>query len=357
MRIRATLLGLLLSTPGWSAPNVLSNTDHAASFINTAVSTVLGAGVVDVSVLTDETSTDNGGASFLTGSAFVSAGRDTGRTNFQIANNATSRNNAPYTILTQSSLGYSLSLDESLYTSLYNVGVNSILYLQPQVYPTAAVSPPPIGMANIIAPLSANPNNGAGGGTEFAMSAAYKGFDTSFSSNVAALFAGLLAAVSHNHPSWTVWDLKGAFRQTASKWATGWNADYGNINYDNATAIASSSAIFLQPPLLLASSTAVNQLTLTIYPFRQTRRHHEVVYLIPVAYAWPIKNEYVTADITASGGTLVYTSNGTDVIPTATVSFSVAPGRYNLVAFTTDNAGAFSRHEIWSDTAVMGQCL
>src|SRR5262249_49139880 len=144
---------------------------------------------------------------------------------------------------------------------------------------------------------------------------------------------------------------------TASKWVTGWNADYGSIDYDAANAITSSGSLFLQPPNLVALTAGINQLTLMIYPFRQSRRHHEVVYLVPASYHWPLKNEYVTADITASGGPLIYTGNTTDVIPTATVTFAVPPGRYNLIAFTTDNSGNFSRHELWSDTAIMGQCL
>lgn len=339
-----------------AAPNVLSNTDHAAPVINTGITTLLGAGVVDVSILTDETSTDNG-TNFLTSSQLITAARDTTRTNFQIANNTNTRNDAPYQIITQSTSGYVLSLDEVLYTSLYNSGVTPVLYNMPMVNPTGGISPPPAAMTNIIAPPGTNPNNGHGGGTEFSMSAGYKGFSTATSSDTAASFAGVLASIAHNHPTWNNWDIKASLRQTASKWASGWNADYGNIDYDSATAIGSTASLFLQPPNTVASSPGMNQITFTIYPFRSSRRDHEVLYLVPASYSWPVKNEYVLADITASGAQLLYTGNHTDITPTGTVTFSATPGRYNLVAFTADNLGAYSRHELWSDIAVSGNCF
>ncbi len=83
------------------------------------------------------------------------------------------------------------------------------------------------------------------------------------------------------------------------------------------------------------SSTAGTSLAVTLYPFRQTRRSFEVVYRIPSSYHWPLKNEYTSADIAAAGGTLLYTSNGSDNIPQFTYNATVA-GTIDLVAFTTD---------------------
>jgi hypothetical protein len=346
------LLSALLGMQVNAAPNALSDTAHAAALIRTAAITVLGAGIVDTSVFCDETSTDNG-TNFLSPSAMITAAADGARSNFQCSDNSGPVNHAPYTVLSQSSSGYFL-FEPSVYTNLNSAG---IIYDWAIIGALTPNTPPGVYSTNIA--NSTNPS-AAGGGVEFTMTPGYKGLVTSDTSSITADFSGLLWALKVNHPTWTWPDIKGAVRQTASNWATGYKAStygYGFIDYDAANAVASTSAIFLQPPFMQATSPGMNQITVTIYPYRQTRRNHEVVYLVPFTYVWPVKNEYALSDITASGGTLIYTSNNTDVTPTATVGFAVTPGRYNLVAFTTDNLGAYSRHEVWSDTAIMGNCL
>ncbi len=331
--------------------SVLSNSDHAASFINDGARAALGAAAVDVTILTDETSNNNN--YFLGTQQLITAARDTARLNFKVSDNTHTRNSAPYSVITQSTTGYSDSLDLQLYESLYNSGTHSVLYNWPMVFPLSGTTPPPVILTNIIAPPITNPNNGTSSGTEFAMSANYKGIDTSFSSNVAAAFAGFLASLVSQHPTLNPWDIKASFRQTASKWSTGWNHDYGNIDFDAANALDASS-LYLQPPRLVAFMSDVNQISLIDYPYRQTRRDHEEAYVFPTGHHWPIKNEYTNADLLDASGILIFRSNTSDVIPTGTVSFSVAPGSYDLIAFTVsaDTPPRYSRVELFSITPV-----
>jgi hypothetical protein len=358
--LRAAIVSFVWGLTYGVGPNILSNTDHAASAIQgPAVAGGIPIGSINATggVFIDETSTDNG-LNFLTPSQMAAAATDSGRTNF-VVGPQTSTNHAPYLLVTQSSTGYSLaSVDVALYTTLYNTGT-PILYNWAQVYPTSRVSAPPVIATNVICPC--NPNQGKGGGTEFTMVNNYTVngtmLDTSSSSTTAAGFAGLLAALQWNHPTWNWWDIKGALRQTASKWATGWNADYGNIDFVSATAIGSTASIYLQPPLIQVNSAGTNKINITIYPFRTTRRDHEVVYAVNPSYSWPIKNEYALTDITNSGGTLIFTGNNSSVLPSATITLALAPGLYDLIGFTTDNAGGYSRVESFSATAVMDNCL
>ena len=97
----------------------------------------------------------------------------------------------------------------------------------------------------------------------------------------------------------------------------------------------------------MSISNGGSLLEVTLYPFRQTRRSFEVVYRISASYKWPLKNEYTSADIAASAGTLVYTSSGSDSIPRFTYTPGAA-GTVNLVAFTTDGLGNYSRVEEFS---------
>jgi hypothetical protein len=71
------------------------------------------------------------------------------------------------------------------------------------------------------------------------------------------------------------------------------------------------------------------------------------VYRVSPSYKWPLKNEYTSTDVAASGGTLVYTSNGTDNTPSFTYTAGAA-GTVDLVAFTTDGEGSYSRVEEFS---------
>lgn len=344
MKNRRCLLAFLwcVAHVSHAAPNVLNNSTHAVGCIRSAA-TILGIGL-DSTVLVD---TDSLSSSVFSGNLIAEA-IDTGRTDFSSIDSSPV-NHAPYTVLSNSFSSYGThqsSLDTQSYAALNASNlINNWAYVP--IFTLPISTPPPIMVANISRSFGGGLT---GGGVEFGMSSAYKGFDTTSPSCTTASFSAVLAAMKVSHPTWTWGDIKAALRQKSSNWATGYSQGaygYGNIDYDAAVAIASTASLFLQPPLMTVSA-AGNQLTLTLYPFRSTRRHHEVVYIVPTTYAWPVKNEYVLADITASAGTLLYSSNGTDVIPTTTVTAMQAPGNYYLIAFTADNLGAFSRVEPFS---------
>lgn len=343
--MRAVLFGVLfVSTPVFAAPNVLNNSIHAADAIRSAVS-ILASGVLDGAIVVDVTSLDN-----TFDSSLVTDAANTTRVNYSSANNAPT-NHAPYTVVTSSFGGFGTASNEpGNYGDIIAEGlIDNWAYVPTTPLPIS--TPPPIAVTNIsrsFQPLE------TGGGVEYAMTSGYKGFDTSSPSGTTASFAGLLAVMKYNHPTWLWGDVKAALRQTATNWATGYDHTafgYGNVDYDAATAVASPAALYLQPPGVALSAVG-NMLSITLYPFRQTRRAFEAVYIIPLAYAWPVKNEYVAADIVASGAVLLYTSSGADVIPRGSVLMTQPAGDYYVIAFTTDGAGAYSRVEPFSSNPV-----
>lgn len=176
-------------------------------------------------------------------------------------------------------------------------------------------------------------------------------------STVTAYMAGILASAKYKQPTWNWFDIKGALRQTAvvcntpssSQWAVGYDHTkygYGCVQFDTAVALSGTSAIYLQTPTMQVVNHGY-YVEVNLYPFRSTRRNHEVVYSCTAGHTWPVKNEYALSDITAGCSTLLYTSNGTDTIP----SFVFAPlasGTVTLIAFTTDGSGNYSRVEQFS---------
>lgn len=334
---------LIFATSVHAAPNVLNNSSHVAGNIRSAITILLGPGILDTSVFVDMTSLDSTFDPSLIADATNGA-----RTNFSSLNNAPV-NHAPYIVISNSFGGFGTqaeSLDINSYGALNSGGIiDNWAYVPLTTLPIS--TPPPIDLANVTRSFGAGVT---GGGVEFGVSNAYKGFDTSSASATTAGFTGILTALKNLKPTWTWGDIKAALRQTAANWSTGYNRlayGYGTVDYDAANAIASTASLFLQPPLMTLSA-AGNHLTITLYPFRQTRRVNEVVYIVPTSYSWPVKNEYVLADITASGGALVYTSNGTDAIPTTVVTLMQTPGTYYMIAFTSDNVGGYSRVEPFS---------
>lgn len=262
-------------------------------------------------------------------------------------------NHAPYILANNSRTGYDLKTwgDLGTYAQLQMSGL-MMSWAFVQALPPG--TPPPITSTTTTATSGPASLAGANWGLEFGISNNYKGFDTSAASWVTAAMTAVLAAIKVDHPAWNWFDIKGALRQTASNWVTGWDAanfGYGAIDYDSATALASPAAIYLQPPILQAPSVS-DKVSVTIYPFRSSRRHHEVVYLVPASYVFPTNSEFTAGEISNlinAGGQLVFTGNTTDTTPSGVASFTSIPGgRYKLVALTTDNAGAYSRVEAWS---------
>lgn len=211
-----------------------------------------------------------------------------------------------------------------------------------------------------IATIVSSPNSldgNTGWGVTFGLSKSYLGLNTTSDSNDTGITAGLLVALLYNHPSWNAFDAHAALRQTASLWATGYdhtNFGFGFVNWASANT---ASTIYLQTPEMKVTAFG-SYVQVVLYPFRQTRRTAEVVYSCTPGYAWPTKNEYALSDVTAGCGTLLYTSNGTDVTPT----FLYAPalsGMLTLVAFTTDGTN-YSRVDefgpVTSSVTVTSQC-
>lgn len=354
MRRALSLLCLLLAAGTASAaPNVLANTAHVATVLNAALANIYGAGVVDVSIFSDVTSTDDG-LNPLTQAAHIAAAVDTTRTDFQAANLSNQVNHAPYAVLTSPFVGYSITVETANYVAMT---ANGVIYSWPDTATQPAGTPPPI-------LASAVTFNGGSSfpGTEFTLTTPYLGQATTDGSNATMVMGAVYAAMRHDHPTWTWGDIKGALRQTATNWATGYsssNFGYGTVSYSSATAIAGTSSIFLQPPLITAvqASPGQYQVQLTIYPFRSTRRHHEVVYAVPTSYTFPVKNEYTATDIAnavTGGAVLIFTGDTVSTTPSGggVLTGLTIGASYNIIGFTTDNVGGYSRVETFSPVSL-----
>jgi len=172
----------------------------------------------------------------------------------------------------------------------------------------------------------------------------------------------IFAAMRYNHPAWTWQDIKGAIRQTASNWSTGYNplsGGYGVYNYSSANSVSNTSSIYLQPPNISIIPNASNETaTLTVYPYTQTRRDHEAVYQFNSAPNFSAINELTPSSLAALCGTLIYddrTYSGYQtpgVTPNVTLYFASA-GTYYFIPFTIDSAGNASRIESFSATQVI----
>jgi hypothetical protein len=343
------------------AQNILNNTDH---LVNSAVSalSILGAGSIIIDQTCPSGSTPGiscltvGGPGFVSFNTLISDATNVSATLYS-ANSATVVNHAPYKVLNQSSTDYMLStLDQAFYSALIG---NDLIYNIAYCGIPMTNDYPPIAASTIL------PNNAGAGtvgvqscgyapGIEFSMTLNYKGMDTSSPSATTESMTAILAKIRANHPTWNWADIKGALRQTASNWSTGYapfNASgpglgFGNVNYDNATALAAPANIFLEAPGMAIVNSG-HYAAITLYPYKSTRRVKEVVY---IGGSWPAAstvNELTAAQVTAAGGTLIYTSNGTDITP----QFSYAPsvsGTAIFRALTLDGSGNASRVESFS---------
>jgi hypothetical protein len=261
-------------------------------------------------------------------------------------------NHAPYAALNISATGYNLSIDEQAYQL---AGSWATLIAQPLAAgvqgPQPSGTPPPTAMQVVSSAESAD--GGTGWGIEFAVETnsvptAAPGWSVSEDSWVSPEGLAIAVAIKHNHPTWSWFDIKGALRQTASNWFTGYSHatfGYGTMNYSAATGIVSPQQIYLEPSglYILGNSTAAVQLTLA--PFLQSRYASALILSCSNAHGWSIKNEYTTADVTA-GCNLAQPILSTTVSggAFATVTLST-PGTYYLIPFTTDGLGHYSRVE------------
>jgi hypothetical protein len=344
-----------------SPPNVLSNTDHIVSDVISAISILTGTSyTVDQTCPTGGSGYSAGSTcglsgSFIPASIFPSYAINS-VVNEYTANTATVVNNAPYGVINLSGTGYTLQgYDQLSYAALT---ANNTLFMTAYCGgPGSGDTYPPVAVSTIL-PNTTGPLTGSScgyaTGVEFSMTAGYKGFATGSPSGTTEAMSGVFAVLKNNHPTWTWADIKAALRQTASNWATGYTAlnstgpayGFGNINYDTANAIATTASIFLQAPGMLVAPHGY-YVAITLYPFLTARRVKEVVY---VGGTWPAAstvNELTAAQIASAGGTLIYTSNGTDVTPQFNYSPS-ATGSATLRALTLDASGNGSRVESYT---------
>lgn len=323
-----------------AAPAVLVGGTHADTFVAPAVTATSGAGSVPN---IDYDQTNLGPSNLIPNSA------NTGYAFKSVASGATV-NHAPYAVISASYCCYMASYDLTYYASLQ--GIQGIFSSPLAIKVGGALplgTPPPV---SFISSSSQNSTNGGSGwGIEFGLSASYLGLNTSEDSWVTAQLAGFAAALKVNHPTWNWFDIKAALRQTGGQWATGYNFSafgYGFVNWPAANSLTGTGpgVMWLQPPGMYVTNNGFYA-AITLLPFRQTRRVNEQIYSVSAAYSWPVKNEYTASDIAASGATLLYTSNGTDMTPVFNFVASVT-GSITFVAFTLDGAGEFSRVEAFS---------
>lgn len=332
----------LLCLPGLAtgAPNVLNATTHADTFIAPAINAVLGAGHVDTDIFVDYYSAGT--------VANMVAAATNGAASYTSVASGLTVNHAPYGVLNASLCCYATANDQTNYPGLVSGG---IAYAQPIGTVTLPIrSAPPTAMITVSSPNSTDgPYTGGGTngwGLEFGLSASYLGLDTSADSWDSAEITGFVAALQFNHPAWNFFDAKAALRITADRWGTGYDSTHFGFGLVSWSAANTASTLYLQGPGISVRNQ-VDVAIVTLYPFRQTRRSFEVIYSVPAAYVWPVKNEYTASDLAASGGTLLYTSNGTDVEPSYTFTPAVS-GTVTFIAFTTDGSGNYSRVESYS---------
>jgi hypothetical protein len=346
-RVSAAFIALLWCLAASASPNVLTVTpasvDSGYTNVAAGVNAVLGTGKIDNPIYNDI-------CNFCSILTAISAAVNTSASYISIAS-STTVNHAPYAVSSGSwTIGPTYpTLDPDLYVQAI---AGSVGMVEPLGSKGATLTKgPPSATAMLISSQNSQ-DGGSTWGIELGLSTSYLGLNTIDDSHAAPAAAGMLAALLYNHPSWNSFDARVALRTTASLWATGYSHTgfgYGYINWSNAN---SASTLYLQPPGYQVQNNGW-YLQFTLYPFRQTRRSYEVIYSVNASYSWPVKNEYTTSDITASGGTLIYTSNGSDVTPTFNYTLAAPGGTVTLVAFTTDGMGNYSRVEEFSETTQM----
>lgn len=319
---------------------VLSNSRHAFGNITNTIDQLLGSGHLGNDVIVHSTYLDN------TYYGNPNIALDENRTFYDESGNAVS-SQAPYQIYTSSFTNYS---GDSVIVYNQFDGVDLIH----NYASTADTSGPPI--------FHVAPGGTASGskrGVEWTIDSS-SGSEITFSSTspslseLTARSAGLLISVRHDNPTWNWFDVKAAIRQTASNWDTGYddaNYGFGNVYYASSTAL-SANDILLQPPIAKASVSGVyDQLTFTLYPFKQTRRVKEVLFMFDNDPGFQ-GNELSFSDIvTTLGGIKVNEYTDTTATTTITATSTAFSNKY-FVWFTSDNTddsiASFSRIDTYS---------
>jgi hypothetical protein len=337
-------------------PSLLNNSSHAA-FDGELVANLVGPGVWGTTVFVDATQPNTASPQFVSPAALIQDATNAANT-YYTAGTGTPVNHQPYRVVSMSSSGYGLALDLQDYTAAVSGNVLLNMAYVGSLNPGVAGQPPPVAMTVV----DFCQDGSASYGAEFCVNQGYHQAEHCFTdspSNTTNCFSQMLLALAYKHPGWNNFDLVAAFQQTAANWSSGYAHaafGYGAVNFEAATAVASATlacpssgtpaSLCLRPPLLLIQKPGCNA-QLTLFPALTTRRlagGFEAIYTVNPAYAWPLKNEYSAADLSAAGASLLYASNGSDVLPGYTY-VPAAAGTVSFAAFSSDGKGHYSRME------------
>lgn len=324
---------------------ILSDGRHAYGNITSTINQLLGTGHIGTDIIVHSTNMDTGGSFSINPSDALNTTTQRYDQNGTLVPSA-----GPYQIFTTSATGYS---GDNL--GQYNTyAANDLVH---NYASTASTNSPPPSFH--VAP------GGDGwasfGGVEWTIDPVL--FCSSTLSCLTGANAGMIAVLRYLHSTstnpWNWYDTKAALRQTGTKWATGYDKTaygFGQVNYATANALTDNQ-ILLQSPAVATSTTGVsNQLTFTVYPFKQTRRVKEVLYQFSSAPAFHAA-EMSTSTIAALGGTKITEYTGTTATTSAPI-FTALTNAY-FVWFTADNAtddtANFSRIDTYSVLGPLSQ--
>ncbi|MHB8651935.1 MAG: hypothetical protein ACYC8S_02255, partial [Minisyncoccota bacterium] len=177
---------------------------------------------------------------------------------------------------------------------------------------------------------------------------------------LAAANAGIMAWLQFNHPTWNIYDVKAAMRQSSTNWATGYNKStygFGTVNSTTTNALADNQ-LLLQPPVAATSTSGLyNQLTFTVYPFRQTRRVKEVLFEFATSSPGFQGNELTLAQIQALGGAKITEYTGTSATTSTPISTPITNAYFAWFTAdnSTDSVANFSRIDTYSSLGPLSQ--
>ncbi len=340
-------LVVVLSCPVF-AQNYLVNSDHAATQLVTALNVVFNNSI-PASIKYDHTAYNGDCSSTVFQSAFINEMFSTSQQNCH-SDGSTLVNNAPYLVGSTSDAGDTSNQDGGFYSTLV---ANGAIHVQAYDVislrnPITIKGFPPTASTNMCDQSSSDCVTGDQ--LEFSMTTTLyntllPGGGTHFVSYATPAFGAVLVWLKYT-TGWSWFDIKAALRQISSNWASGYdstNYGFGYIdNYQMIPNLNPATGIHLQAPGVLFANN-----TITVYPFKTTRRDHEEMYFC-TAVAFPVQNEYTSSTLTSLGCTLFHSfKNDTPV--NGVYAFSYMPSFSSVqgqaVVFTTDGLGNYSRVE------------
>ena len=341
----------------WAAPiGILSNSNHYYSEIGTAIDKLLGSSYTSSQFTIDYTDYTIASTDTCSSSNTIFAGYDptvaVGTTSgflYCNSSDATTSPQFPFQIFTTSFTGYSGDSVPKYNTfSDYNITDN---YAFTNELTSGDIQEPPT--------LYTAPGGvafGSGAGVEWTLDQpVYCGTDATLSCLTAAN-AGVMGWLLYEHPTWNLFDVKAAMRQSGTNWATGYSpSTYGfGVVTATTTNMLTDSQILLQPPEAAATTiqnTLGMQITFTVFPFRQTRRVKDVLFEFATTTPGFEENELTLSQIQDLGGEKVMQYIGTTATSTLTPIY-MPVNNAHFVWFTadnsTDNLAHFSRIDTYN---------